>query len=162
MIDSLAFAREGRQLEGRKPVDGFARLSSLVSGPSGEVSFSVTGERTEHGESFLLIEASGEFVLKCQRCLEPLLWPVTASGRLLLVPQGQPLPDEDLEEDDFDPIQADSALELLPLIEEEVLLALPYAPAHEKCDAPLPLGGAGKKSPFAVLESLRADKGSEN
>lgn len=162
MIDSLAFAREGRHKAGRLPVSGFERLSALVCAPSGDVDFTVTGAKDEQGDSFLEVAASCTLVLRCQRCLQAMSWPIDVAGRLLLVPPGQPLPDDDLEEDAFDPIHADSALALLPLIEEEILLGLPFAPRHEQCDAPLPLGGAVKKSPFSVLQGMKTGKGSEN
>ncbi|WP_323003668.1 YceD family protein [Denitromonas sp.] len=162
VIDSLAFAREGRHKTGQMPVSGFERLSRLVCAPSGDVVFAVTGVRSDQGESFLDVEASCELAVRCERCLEVMSLPVEVSGRLLLVPPGMPLPDDDLEEEEFDPIHADSALALLPLVEEEILLGMPFAPRHEQCNAPLPLGGAVKKSPFAVLESLKTGKGSEN
>jgi uncharacterized protein len=161
VIDSLVFAREGRQKAGREPVSGFERLSSLVCAPSGDVDFTVTGVQNNQDESFLEIAASCTLVLRCERCLEAMSWPVEVSGRLLLVPPGKPMPDEDLEVDEYDPIRADSALEVLPLVEEEILLGMPFAPRHEHCEAPLPLGGAVKKSPFAVLEGLNTTKGTE-
>ncbi|MBT0961379.1 YceD family protein [Denitromonas iodatirespirans] len=162
VIDSLAFAREGRQKAGRLPVSDFDRLAALVCAPSGDVVFSVTGERDDQGASFLEVSASCTLVVRCQRCLQAMSWPVEVAGRLLLVPPGQPLPDDDLEEDAFDPIHADSALALLPLVEEEILLGMPFAPRHEQCDAPLPLGGAVKKSPFSVLQGMKTGKGTEN
>ncbi len=161
VIDSLVFAREGRQKAGREPVSGFERLSSLVCAPSGDVDFTVSGVQDNQGESFLDIAASCTLVLRCERCLEAMSWPVEVSGRLLLVPQGKPMPDEDLEVDEYDPIRADNALEVLPLVEEEILLGMPFAPRHEHCEAPLPLGGAVKKSPFAVLKGLNTTKGTE-
>jgi uncharacterized protein len=159
-IDSAAFAREGRQLAGRLPVAGFERLAEIVVAESGDVQFEVTGFRDEdHDALFLDIVASGTLMLRCERCLEAMPWPVRAEGRLLLVPPGQPLPDEALDEEDFDPIHASRTLEVLPLVEDEVLLALPYAPRHEQCEPPRPLGGAEKESPFAVLQQLRDGKG---
>lgn len=160
IIDSAAFAREGRELTGVMPVSRFERLAEVVIAPSGDLQFAVSGYRDEDQDAlFIDIVASATLMLRCERCLEAMPWPVRAEGRLLLVPPGQPLPDEALEEEDFDPIHASRTLEVLPLVEDEVLLALPFAPRHEQCEPPMPLGRADKESPFAVLKQLGGGKG---
>jgi len=164
-IDSMAFAREGREIFGERPVALFERLAKVVVADSGDLQFRVTGfhdQDRDQGEFFIDIVASGTLMLRCERCLEAMAWPVEVEGRLLLVPPGQPLPDEALDEEDFDPIHASRALEVLPLVEDEVLLALPFAPRHEQCEPPRPLVGSEKESPFAVLKQLKNGKGNEN
>jgi uncharacterized protein len=49
---------------------------------------------------------------------------------------GEEWPDDDLADDSADAIEAEKALAVLSLIEEEVLLALPIAPRHEQCEPP--------------------------
>jgi len=164
-IDSMAFAREGRAIVGDRPVSSFERLAKVVVADSGDLKFEVTGfhDRDQDQDAFYLdIVASGSLMLRCERCLEAMSWPFEVEGRLLLVPPGQPLPDEELDEEGFDPIHASRTLEVLPLIEDEVLLALPFAPRHEHCEPPRPLVGSDKESPFAVLQQLKNGKGTEN
>ncbi|QID19781.1 metal-binding protein [Nitrogeniibacter mangrovi] len=162
IVDSAAFAREGRHLAGSCPVSRLERLAEVVVAESGDVKFDVTGYRDEDQDAlFIDIVASGTLMLRCQRCLEAMPWPFEVEGRLLLVPPGQPLPDEELDEEDFDPIEASRTLEVLPLVEEEVLLALPFAPRHEQCEPPRPLAESEKESPFAALKQLRDGKGNE-
>ncbi|MCB1939995.1 MAG: DUF177 domain-containing protein [Rhodocyclaceae bacterium] len=160
-IDAPAFAREGRHLAAREPVSGFERLAALAVAPSGDLEFEVAGVRGDQGQLFVDVVTRGTLMIQCQRCLGPMPWAFNTRGRLLLVPPDQTLPDEDTDED-FDSIHADSAFALLPLIEDEVLLALPFAPRHEQCEPPLPLGAVAKESPFAVLENVRAGKGSKD
>lgn len=160
LIDSTAFAREGGHLAGQLPVQRFERLAETVVAESGDLEFEVIGSHDlDEGAFYLDIVASGTLMLRCQRCLEAMPWPFSVSGRLKLVPPGQALPDEALDEEDFDPIHASRSLALLPLVEDEVLLALPFAPRHEQCEPPRPLGGSDKESPFAALKSLKAGKG---
>lgn len=164
-IDSMAFAREGRVLTGEMPVARFERLAKEVVADSGDLKFEVTGfhdRSLDQDEFFIDIVASGTLMLRCERCLEAMPWPFEADGRLLLVPPGQALPDEELDEENFDPIHASRTLEVLPLIEDEVLLALPFAPRHEQCEPPRPLVGSEKESPFAVLKQLKGGEGNEN
>ena len=162
IVDASAFAREGRQLAGQEPVSRFERLSELIVAPSGDVRFKVSGRSADDGKRLLDIAVTADLEIQCQRCLEALSWPVATSSRLLLVPPDQALPDEELEEDEFDSIHAASDFDLLTMVEDEILLALPFAPRHKDCKAPGPTEGAVKESPFAVLGQLRAGKGTKN
>jgi len=93
--------------------------------------------------------------LRCQRCLETLIVPLRVASRLLLVPSGRQWPDEELAQDDYDAVEADKEMALLPMIEEEVLLALPIAPMHDSCETPAATNDEQASSPFAALAKLR-------
>jgi uncharacterized protein len=64
-------------------------------------------------------------------------------------------------EDDVLAIEPD--FDLLHLLEDEMLLALPLVPRHELCPEPLPLPpdapDAPRESPFAVLSKLKPQAG---
>jgi uncharacterized protein len=66
------------------------------------------------------------------------------------------LPKDELENDEVDVIEvgAGDRLDVLALIEDEIILALPLAPRHESCGLPRTDCGAGRESPFAVLAGL--------
>jgi uncharacterized protein len=116
----------------------------------------LSGGRNEEGKLYLLVEVAGELHLKCQRCLEPLAFPLDIESRILLVPPGAPWPDEGLEDDAADAIEALADQPVASLIEEEVLLALPVVPRHESCA--LPAGSDQDRlaaSPFAALARLK-------
>jgi uncharacterized protein len=46
-------------------------------------------------------------------------------------------------------------LDLTPLLEEEILLALPIAPRHERCEPPAAAAASKEASPFAQLARLK-------
>ena len=152
VIDSLAFAREERHLVGELAVSDLPRLADVLADDAGILNCRLSGGRNEEGKLFLLLEVAGELRLKCQRCLDPLALPLAIRSRILLVPPGAPWPDEGLEDDTADAIEALAEQSVVSLIEEEVLLALPVAPHHESCDLP---GGTDPDiiatSPFATL-----------
>ncbi|MBU1235173.1 MAG: DUF177 domain-containing protein [Gammaproteobacteria bacterium] len=100
------------------------------------------------------MEVAGSLNLVCQRCLEPLAFPLQIQARFLLVPVGQSWPDEELAEDGFDAIAAEKEMAVFPLIEDEVMLALPIAPMHEVCATVVPEMKEQAPSPFAVLAKL--------
>jgi uncharacterized protein len=73
------------------------------------------------------------------------------------------------DESEEDVLVLSSEFDLLMLVEDELLMALPLVPRHETCpvevklavqDADFAAADAVKPSPFAALASLRLDKSS--
>lgn len=155
VVDPFVFARDGAQVADRRAVEDFERLAVAVFSPQGEVEFSVIGSVDRGGRKWLAVAATGTLVLQCQRCLEAVEWRFAVDGRLMLVPQDQALPDEDLQEDDWDPLPVGERLGLLEVVEDEILLALPIAPRHDECSTPSGTDGKDSTSPFAALAGLR-------
>ncbi|HTY02471.1 MAG TPA: YceD family protein [Rhodocyclaceae bacterium] len=153
-IDSLAFSSDGRALAGRVAVAALPRLQDSLADSDGWLRYEVRGTRDRDGKSWLSVRVVGQVNVVCQRCLAKLEFPVDVRSRLLLVPPGRPWPDES-DEDEFDAIAAEQELALLPLIEDEVLLALPIAPRHEFCAVQGPTVAEHEPSPFAVLAKLK-------
>jgi uncharacterized protein len=80
---------------------------------------------------------------------------VEIDSKLMLVAPGEEWPDEELEDDGTDAIEASRELAVLALVEDEVLLALPVAPRHEVCALPAAVETQSRPSPFAVLAKLK-------
>lgn len=159
VVDPLAFAREGRCLELRLPLSAMPRLAAEALDGVEEFAIRLEGRRERDGKSYLLLAADGRAQLACQRCLEPMEWVCRVRSRLMLVPRGQPMPEDELEDDGYDAVEVEDRQDLLALAEDEILLALPTVPRHEHCEAPSGAGGASKESPFAGLAKLSGGKG---
>jgi uncharacterized protein len=155
VVDSLGFARDGGCMEGTIQISALARLADVVTDDNGSLRWRVVGERQADGQSYLHLTVVGELQLLCQRCLETMPWQLQAKGSLQLVSSRKTLPDEGLIEEVADPIVAEKEMALLPLVEDEVLLALPIAPRHEACALPVPASDRGKKNPFALLAQIK-------
>jgi uncharacterized protein len=155
VLDGLEFARHGRCLSGRIPLASMPRLADVLVDDSGEVDCEVVGEVDREGNAFLVVQVDGSVGLRCQRCLETVVELLRINSRLLLVRPGQAWPDEELVEDGFDAVEAGKEMALLPMVEEEVLLALPIAPMHESCQPPMARSGEQVPTPFAVLAKLK-------
>ena len=159
VIDSLEFARAAQQLQGSVPVAGLTRLQDCLSDNGGEVRFRVYGARDEERRPVLEVEISGMLHLQCQRCLGPLDYPLHVRNTLLLVRPGEnPGPDDD-DPEAPDYIEASAEQDVAALIEDEILLSLPFAPRHPE-SACRGEWGAGersghKESAFARLAELR-------
>lgn len=162
VVDVFRFAAEGGALAGEAPVMAFGRLADQLAERGGMVRWRLLGSLDADGKPRLTVEVSGQLALRCQRCLGALQQPLAIAAVLQPMRPGQELPEGELENDEVDAIEVDGALDALSLVEDEILLALPIAPRHEDCGAPRRTetdGGAGGKSPFAVLAGLRGGNG---
>jgi uncharacterized protein len=155
VLEGLEFAREGRRMAGSVPIASLSRLVDVVADSSGVIEWEVCGEQDREGKSFLVLQLTGRLGLRCQRCLGTVVERLSIASRLMLVVPGQPWPDDELAEDGFDAIDAGKEMALLPMIEEEVLLALPVVPMHEICELPVADHEENEPSPFAVLAKLK-------
>ena len=157
VIDSAAFAREGRHIDGEIEVRTLPRLADSLAGDQGRLRFSARGETGPEGKLYLDLETDGTLSLRCQRCLAQLEFPVVLRSRFLLVPPGAAWPEDELTDDRFDAIAAEHEQDLVALIEQEVMLAIPLAPRHDQCALPGPADDKEKVSAFAALAALKRD-----
>lgn len=149
------FAREGRVLEGTLAVKDLGRLHDMLVGLDGEVVFRIQGSKGGRGESMLRLVVSGSLPLACQRCLGAVSYDLDIDSLLELVPEGAELSQDELEDDtrDFLPVARD--LDVAEFVEDEILLALPVAPRHEKCGLPGSADAGERINPFAALSGLK-------
>jgi uncharacterized protein len=97
--------------------------------------------------------------LRCQRCLGLLDYPLDVTNTLIVTPPGGDALEGIEDPDAPDTIEENPELEVGSLIEDEVLLALPFAPRHAdgQCDGELQMVGESDRegSPFAKLAALK-------
>ena len=164
-IDSLDFARNGLTISGEVPVGGLSRLQDLLADQQGLMSYTVRGGRDDRGFHYLDVMISGQCHLRCQRCLGDLEHEVSIETRLLLRDQ-RGLDELDARsagesEEEFDSILAEIKLDVVSMLEDEILLSLPFAPKHDTGACRATEGKreqSGDVNPFAILEKLKAVK----
>lgn len=159
VIDGPEFARRGNLASGRVTVATLSRLADYLANDEGVLDCEVQGGRSEDGNDApeLRLTISGELQLRCQRCLQALRFPLQLDKHLRLVVPGREWPEEDVENDDFDAIEASREMVVGELIEDEVLLVLPISPRHEQCAPPTMKDTQHDASPFSVLRKLKID-----
>ncbi|MDR2926215.1 MAG: YceD family protein [Azoarcus sp.] len=156
--DVFRFAAGSGVLEGETPVARFVRLADLLAANSGTLRWRMKGRLDAEGKPRLDLAASGRLMLRCQRCLSDLEWKLEIEAVLLPVRAGQDMPEDELENDEADVIELDGELDVLSLLEDEAILALPIAPRHADCGMPEATeadSGIRGQSPFAALAGLR-------
>jgi uncharacterized protein len=160
VIDSTVFAREGRRMKGEVEIGVLARLADELTDTGGSLQFGLLGELGAAGEHFLTLEIDGTLMLRCQRCLAQFVFPVSVRRRFVLLDSEQECPDEELADDEVDAIESEREMDLVALVEQEVLLALPLAPRHDICSAPGATDGGDdvRANTFGALGALKRVK----
>lgn len=159
IADPFRFAQEGRVISGEIRVADFPRLAENLADTAGEVQYRIEGSVDSDRRPILAVMINGQLILRCQRCLGDVAWLLAISSDLLPVHAGQPIPEEELEDDSADAFEVDGEIDVVTLVEDEILLGVPLVPRHDTCNVPHPEESAGEKvSPFAALSSLRGNK----
>lgn len=154
-IDGLAFARDRDTVSGQLEISAFPRLAESGC-QAAAIRYAVRGGQNAEGRACLAIEAAGTLQLTCQRCLEALDFPLELAVELELATSEQAIA---AAEDDVDRVLATRAMDVASLVEDEVLLVLPIAPMHERCEPAGAGAESGRASPFAALAGLRKGRG---
>ena len=138
----------------------------MLAVAEGELDYVVRGYFDQHSagrqsKPILEVALTGHCQLRCQRCLLGLSYPVQLMSRLLLV-EASEVDEFSAEEDEIDSIPADKHLNVFDLLEEELLLSLPFAPMHPAGTCQPVMAGymaeemaQTEKNPFAVLAELK-------
>lgn len=163
-IDPFRFAETRRVVRGELPVAELDRLAPLLSGiDTSALEVVLEFGIDEQGVRFIKGTVRGELSLACQRCLEPMVWPVDLTLAVGLVRSdeaGERLPIA------YEPLLIESVpMVLANVIEDELLLSLPLVPMHpeESCPAtallakeePAETQEGERENPFAVLSGLK-------
>ena len=159
VIDGFEFASAGASKQGVWPLGDFPRLRDLLAADAGEVAYELDGVRDELGRPSLRLRVRGTLQLRCQRCLEALPFEVQAAALLVLAQTLAEIHAEPADAYAADRVVAGKEMPVRDLIEDELILAVPYAPRHESCTArPSPDVAGDKPSPFAGLRGLMSGK----
>jgi uncharacterized protein len=94
------------------------------------IAWSIEGRKSAAGRPSLGLDITGSAPLVCQRCLGRVDWPVDQSIEVLLAADERELKVLDEASED-EVILADSAVDAAELVEDELVLTLPFAPMHQ-------------------------------
>jgi len=171
IIDAFAFCQHGEQRSGKLSMSELPRLRAecvLTEGEDGlewtGVEWTLVGGISErlNGYPTLYLTVSATVQLLCQRCLTPFPFQIKSTANILLAKDDQAADQMDalLQDDETEVIVGSKTFDVVALIEDEALLALPLSPKHEACSMHdkngLNKGAESEKqeSPFAVLKKL--------
>jgi uncharacterized protein len=167
-VDLRALVRQAETIEGQQAQFTLSRLALSVDVPEegSEVHWSATGEwRPVSGaepQIWLHLVANTRVQLLCQRCLQTLHETLEVERSFLFVSEEEEATRLDEELDD-DVLVLPRWFNVLELVEDELILALPIVPRHEVCPDPLPMpvdepeaaSDSAVEHPFAALAALK-------
>jgi uncharacterized protein len=167
----VAFAQKAGRFRSSLPLTSFPRLMQETGGLGGGnlVEFEVRGELIAdplgHREPWLHLWAQASLPQTCQRCLGPVDISVELERDFRFV-ASEALAEVEDEESEEDVLVISRAFDILTLVEDEALMAMPAVPMHATCPQPLKLQAMDpdfdaeaevKPNPFAALRARQRD-----
>jgi uncharacterized protein len=134
-FNAFELARDGGVLQGTLDVGALDRLADRVAPEQTDLSWRIAGTADEVGRPALEVSIDGTVMLTCQRCLSDFGLPV-AHRALTLLAKGEKEADALDAASAHEVVIADHPLDPAELVEDELLLTLPFAPMHESACAP--------------------------
>lgn len=175
-VDLVRLAQDGASIRGAARIGGFKRLLADLPAQSagrddgGVVWYEVSGSTPTGRRGRIELKVQTVVTLVCQRCLHDMAFAVDelaefelfASERALLSAQS----DEELDPLAPEPMLAQEPIDLAGLIEDQLILAIPYVPKHEDCQPAATAAGEvepepERESPFKALEGFKPKPGSK-
>jgi uncharacterized protein len=144
--------------EGFLSLTDFARLQLEASGLAAQDGFYCElRTHRDGGVPVMEISLKGQMQLACQRCLQPLIFEFSQKKRFVFVKTEEEADEFPLDDEAQEALVASQHIDLLEAIEDEILLAIPYAPKHPAGDCQMSQAGEemGDENPFKVLKNIK-------
>ena len=158
LIDPFGFCKNSESIGGHTPVSELERLASVCADRSGELIWKVSGSLDNHQRPCLLLNVAGSVNLVCQRCLDSLVYELDSTTTVVVAKTEEEADEieESLEDEEaVEVIVSDGKVEVMDLVEDEALLALPLSARHGICpDSSMDGWKEKRESPFAALKEL--------
>ncbi len=162
-VDPFRFAHDAVELESTLPLTQMKRLSAMLYRAEGIVTVTLAFSIDVLGVSRLLGNVQAGLDLVCQRCLEPMHIDLDTSLALGFARSAaglEQIPSE------LEAVRVEGGqVNLLELLEDEIMLALPQIPRHSENECPLQHKPESvnseshrsqeRENPFSVLAGLK-------
>ena len=171
-LNVAAFTQAKVAISGEELLQNYERLAQELQAPAPDLTlkWQATGEsRTAVDGSVrpaIHLQVQANVPLTCQRCMEAVHTPIDVDRHFIFVPDEATAAAMDDDSED-DVLEMSTDFNLLGLIEDEVLMALPLVPRHDSCPAGVVQSAQTddfndvaeeKPNPFAALAALKSQK----
>ena len=159
-IDPKRLASQGTNLKGVVALAQMSRLADMLCGiAQGEAQIDWLFALDDKLRTTINGRLQTQMTLLCQRCLQPMLYPVDVQVALIVQTEEQ----DDDELIGYEPIILNSTqVSLVKLIEDELILAIPIIAKHTICpsndyqlDENISENNKIRNNPFQVLSKLK-------
>tara|TARA_B110000495_G_C22781250_1_gene456959 strand:- start:66 stop:581 length:516 start_codon:yes stop_codon:yes gene_type:complete len=163
VIEPLKLIEQRVDLDGAIALSDCTRLRDVLLNSEGDINFALQFGKDEDGQRVIKGSLDAVVTMQCQRCLQPVTLAVQGDIRLAVTRHEdavKALPGY------YDPLLLEAPeIELLPLIEQELMLSLPIVAAHPEGECSINSSYQAKEdteqskpNPFAVLAELKNQK----
>ena len=168
-LNLQAFAQSGAPLVESTLLKNMERLAQEAQAPQPDstINWQARAElrpgATSEGDVWLHLAATTSLALTCQRCMGTVTTPLQVDQWYRFVAtEDIAMAEDDASEEDL--LVMTPRFDLLAVLEDELLMALPLVPMHEQCPVPplmrtgegeLAAPDTGKVTPFAMLAQLK-------
>lgn len=161
-LDPTRAAQQRAEFDGVYPHSALTRLKEFTV-PDGELRVDLVCERDESGLAVLRCQLATQLRVECQRCGQP--FHIDVERNVVFTPVKSDSAENIPDEYELALIDEQGEINLLELIEDELLLALPIVPMHDEANCPqgdseMSFGTIddteeARPNPFSVLEKLK-------
>lgn len=157
-FDAFRLVQRGEVLAGEVDVATLARIADRLASVERQanVAWAIEGGQDGLGRPMLTLTVRGSLPLVCQRCLQPCDVAVDQRSELLLAHDEAEL--KRLDADEREVVLASSPLDVMTLVEDELLLSLPFAPKHSEAECSGASSGGEQKHPGQTLPFKRSPR----
>lgn len=159
-IDIFGWIHAGGEARGDLPLARMERLVSLLADEVGSLHWEARGwvERPIGGDEAMMLQvrASARPLMTCSNCLEPVAVDLVCDRILRIVADEAVAERLDELDPEIDVIAGSRHFDLLELIEDEAILALPPLARHDQCEAPGRLRDEEDRAPEEPTGALAA------
>lgn len=158
LIEPQAFAIKQENLRGKVLLNDLDKRvwSHDFTELSSELAYTLQGGVDRWQRPFLTFTLSGSLPLQCQRCMQPVHFALDENVRIVLFENEESLDEAVLADEELEGMLLEAELDVFSLIEDQILMALPFSPKHDDCgNADLDAVNQNKTNPFAVLAGLK-------
>ena len=136
-FDAFRLVHERASLEGSLDAVALPRIADRLVNEPAPIRWRISGAVDAMGRPALDLDVEGELPLTCQRCLGVYRWPVDQHTEVLLGRSAGEVAQLD-NESELEVVLASGPLDPLELVEDELVLAVPFAPRHpqDECTPP--------------------------
>lgn len=134
-VDNVKFAKAKSKLDGELDLMQSARIKELGDF-SGVIKYNLEGTLDSLNRPVLILSIYGIIGTLCQNCLQPMELNIDNQSRITVFfneDQMDKAMFSDPESEVEDGVLAESEFDIMQLVEDEVIMLLPYASKHDEC-----------------------------
>lgn len=160
LIDTATFTHERQQTFGEvslRQLDERVWSHELLAKRDSMMSYRASGGIDHWQRPFIDISINADLQLTCQRCLQAVSWTLDDQAHIVLFADESQLDEAMAADETAEGTLWVPEINLTALVEDQILMALPFSPRHERCTSTsVKRHDQNPDSPFAQLATLKS------